>query len=685
MKRFSIIAILIFTLIAPATAGRIVKSINHNWSFTPGWEVKRELTQTPQINIPHTWNLDALSGKANYNRMLGNYLREINIPKEWKETKSIYLRFKGVNHSAEVYINGKRVGNHKGGYTAFGFDITPYLNFDSHNTLWVRVSNAQDLDIMPLIGDFNIYGGIYRDVELIITPKVHISHTDHATSGVQITTTSITPSRANATISVEINGRSGMLAEATLVIKDGSGAVIDSTLRRIKFDIKGSNRVSWGATITNPRLWNGTIDPHLYSLDVVVKSVIDPNAKKPIITTDSITEYFGVRDFEVNEFNEFILNGKPYKLKGVTRHQDVAMLGSAIYGQNHRADIDLITEMGANAVRLTNYPQDPYFIELCDRAGIIVWSEIPFVGPGKYRDTGFNDSDEFKDNGAQQLTEMIAQLYNHPSIMFWGLFNELTQRGVDPSNYVKRLNTLAKNSDSRRLTVAASNQDGELNFITDLIGFNQYLGWSGGGMPRDIKAWSEAVRKDWPRLKVALSEYGAGGSIYQHSDSLVKPVVDSYWHPEQWQTYVHEQYLRVIESNPGFWGTFASSMFDWGSANQTSGDRAGVNDQGLVTFDRATRKDAFYLYKANWNRDDKFVYIASRRFYNRSKPIQTIQIFSACEEVTLTINNVTIGMVKNDGIGSFVFENCELKSGVNIIEALSTEGYYDRIEVMLNE
>ncbi len=686
MRKILLLTTLLLIFSTSTKAQRIVENLNKGWSFTPGWELLNDGSGNKLINIPHTWNLDALSGKADYKRMLGNYLREMSIPKEWQNTKKIYLKFKGVNESAEVYVNGKRVGSHSGGYTAFGFDITQYINFGSNNLLWVRVSNVQDLNIMPLVGDFNIYGGIYRDVELIVTPTIHISQGDYASSGIKVTTTSINNQRAKLTISAKIDGVAGRGGDVEMIIRNSDGAIVDSTYRRIKFDMRGQSDVVWGANIDEPRLWNGTIDPHLYSVDIVINSASAASknsAKKINIEKDSLREYFGVRSFEVNERNEFILNGEPYQLRGVTRHQDVAMLGNAIYPQNHRQDIKLMEEMGVNAVRLTHYPQDKYFIELCDRAGIIVWSEIPFVGPGRYRDTGFNDSDEFKENGTQQLMELIEQQYNNPSVMFWGLFNELTQRGVDPSGYVKMLNTLAKNEDPHRLTVAASNQDGELNFITDLIGFNQYIGWSGAGMPRNIEGWATSVRRDFPRLKVALSEYGAGGSIYQHQDSTIKPVANSYWHPEEWQTLFHEQYWKTINSKHQFWGTFISSMFDWGSAYRTEGDRPGINDQGLVTFDRAVKKDAFYFYKANWNKNDPFVYITGRRFYERNNKKQTIKVFSTCDEVTLTINDSTIKMVKNDGYGTFVFENCTLKQGINVIEALSTEGYYDRIEVEL--
>lgn len=680
MKKI-IFAIALACVALGSSAQRIVENINRGWSFTPGWEVRRDVGSSELVNIPHTWNLDALSGKIDYYRGLGNYLRELTIPKEWQGQK-VYLRFKGVNHTAEVYVNARRLGAHSGGYTAFGYDITAYLNYGGFNTLWVRVSNAQELGVMPLVGDFNIYGGIYRDVELIVTPPIHLSHTAHATTGVYITPTYVTTDRATVNVNAHVAGIAGRFSDIHFTLRDADGVVVDSTNRRVKIDIKGSTEITWSTTIQSPRLWNGTEDPHQYSLDVVAYSVDSPTVKVPVVQRDSIREHFGLRYYEINDQNQFLLNGQPYRIKGVCRYQDVAMLGGAVYPEHHRRDIDLMVEMGVNAVRLSHYPQDPYFIELCDRAGIIVWSEIPFVGPSGFRDTGFNDSDAFKENGEQQLVEMIRQLYNHPSILFWGLFNELTQRGEDPLQYVKYLNSVAQDEDGFRLTTAASNQDGDLNFVSDVIGFNQLLGWSNGA-PADVEAWGAAVRRDWPKLKVSLSQYGAGASVYQHQDSLVRPVVGSYWHPEGWQAYLHEQYWRVIKTKDYFWGSFVWSMFDFGSAFRREGTRAGINDSGLVTFDRSIRKDAFYYYKANWNSEDKMVYITDRRYDVRSKSVQSFKVYSSCSDVQLVINDEPQGVVSNDGFGVFEWKDCVLRPGLNVIEALSSEGLTDRVEVLL--
>ncbi len=665
-----------------ARSHREVININKGWSFSYGWQFSHRSELGELVNIPHTWNLDALSGIANYYRGLGNYLRELDIKASWRSGKKVYLRFEGVSQSAEVYVNGRRVGAHQGGYTAFGFDITPYLNFDGVNTLWVRVNNAQNLDLMPLSGNFNIYGGIYRNVELIVTPAVHISHTQYATSGVRVTQKLVSNQKAVVDVVAEIEGMSSSVVNVQFKLKDSAGNSIDSLQRNVKIGISGRVNANWALTIHNPKLWHGTIDPHRYRIEVVTESSSGGRGVA-IASRDSVCQYFGLRNIEVSAQNEFLLNGKKYPIRGVTKFQDYALLGSAIYPEEDIRDMELIAEMGVNALRLVHYPHSEHFIELCDKVGIIVWSEIPFIGPGEYRNTGFNNSTLFRDNGILQLQEMLAQQYNNPSVVFIGLFNEIAQRGDDPLQYIRQLNMVAKDESGGRLTVAASNQNGEINFVTDLIGFNQYLGWK-EGMPNDIDRWAQSVRGEWPRLKVALSEYGAGASIYQHEIPATRPVVDSYWHPEEWQTAFHEEYLRTI-SKGYFWGTFASSMFDWGAAHLRLGNRPGISDMGLVTFDRASKKDAFYLYKANWNSDESFVHITSKRYVDRAGLSQDIKVISPSDSVTLVVNGKEVATLGNSGVGTFTFTGCKMERGENTIKALSLDGSQDSIMIRIVE
>lgn len=668
------ISLIALTLSITSLSAREVININRGWQFTPGWEVQKN--KYTDINLPHTWNLDALSGKIDYFRGLGNYVKHIEIPSQWKEDK-IYIRFKGSNHTTDLYVNGKHVGKHKGGYTAFTWNITPYLKIGEKNTLWVRVDNSMDLDLMPLLGDFNMYGGIYRDVDIIVTPKTHIDLENYSSSGVFITQSNVTDQKADVTITAHIVGEINDVSEVKFTILNQENQIIDSLVRRTKIGNSGKADVEAMFTINQPRLWNSVIDPYMYHADISVKN-IPTKTTKTKETEDKITQNFGLRYYSVDKDNQFFLNGKPFKIQGVGKHQDWAGIGNALSPLNHQRDIEIMLEMGVNAVRLTHYPHDPYFLDLCDKAGIIVWSEIPFVGPGGYRDKGFNDSEAFRANGKLQLQEMIRQLYNHPSILFWGLFNELVQLGDDPVPYVRELNELAKEEDPSRITVSASNQDGDLNFITDLVAFNQYFGWY-GGMPEDLDRWGAALRKDWPKLMVGVSEYGAGGSIYHQTDSLVKTIPTSYWHPEQWQTHYHEQHWKIISEKPYFWGTFVWVMFDFGAAHRTEGQVPGINDKGLVTFDRATPKDAFYFYKAVWNKKDPFVHIANRRLQSRTSEKQTIKVYSNQESVELIVDGVPQTVIEADGSGIFIWKDIPMSLGEHTVEAISTSGKPDKV------
>ena len=646
-------------------AQREVINFNNNWRFTTGWEVQRE--KSININLPHTYNLDALAGKKDYYRGAASYVKMFDVPKNWIQNKQVYLKCKGVNHTATLFVNSKYIESHKGGYTAFTVDITPFLT-EGRNSIWIRTTNALDLSVAPLVGDFNFYGGIYRDVELIVTPKTNIAPNYWGSNGVFISTPEVNRQKAQVEIKAIINSSKQTTAKVEFTIHDALNNVIGTHTEKYKLEPYTNRQATASFTIQSPILWQATENPYLYTTMVKIS---DEDSEKENQQPDSVIQHFALRYFEVNSDNQFLLNGIPTQIKGVCKHQDFAGLGNAIHKQNHNEDMRWVKEIGANAVRLSYYPFDPYFIELCDKEGVMVWSEIPLIGPGGYRDKGFVASNEFRENSITQLKEMIRQLYNHPSIMWWGLFNELTQRGDDPVNLIKELNYIAKEEDPQRLTVAASNQDGALNFVTDLIGFNQYIGWH-SGEPGDIEAWGERLHKEWPHLKVGISEYGAGASIYQHQDSIsLSPVPNSYFHPEGYQSYYHEKYWRNIDKTKYFWGTFIWNLFDFGAAHRTEGDTPGINDKGLVTFDRKTAKDAFYFYKANWNKEIPFVYIVgSKRDQRIAKPSE-FKIYSSCEEIKLIVNGIAYGNVQNDGYGTFIWKNIPIKKGENTVVALA--------------
>ena len=636
--------------------------LNNDWNFRFSHQVQKG-TEV-RVDLPHTWNAqDALSGKIDYKRGIGNYEKNLFIRPEWKG-KRLFIRFEGVNNIADVFINRSHIGEHRGGYGAFIFEITGKVEYGKENSILVRVNNGEQLDIMPLVGDFNFYGGIYRDVHLLITDETCISPLDYASPGVRLIQDSVSHRYAKVRAIVDLsNGSSGnQEVELNVRLLDGQRVVKEGTKN---VNLSGNEVMQQELTfeIDQPHLWNGRQDPFLYQAEVTLFR----NGQM----VDRVTQPLGLRFYRIDPDKGFFLNGKHLPLQGVCRHQDRSEVGNALRPQHHEEDVALMLEMGVNAVRLAHYPQATYFYDLMDKNGIIVWAEIPFVGPGGYNDKGFVDLPAFRANGKEQLKELIRQHYNHLSICVWGLFNELTELGDNPVEYIKELNVLAHQEDTTRPTTSASNQMGDLNFITDAIAWNRYDGWY-GGTPADLGKWLDRMHKDHPKICIAISEYGAGASIYHQQDSLVKTVPTSWWHPENWQTYYHIENWKTISSRPYVWGSFVWNMFDFGAAHRTEGDRPGINDKGLVTFDRKVRKDAFYFYKANWNREEPMLYLTGKRNTVRTQRLQTITAFTNLSGAELFVNGKSYGKAIPDSYAILEWKNVELEPGENEIKVVST-------------
>ena len=636
--------------------------LNNDWNFRFSHQVQKG-TEV-RVDLPHTWNAqDALSGKIDYKRGIGNYEKNLFIRPEWKG-KRLFIRFEGVNNIADVFINRRHIGEHRGGYGAFIFEITGKVEYGKENSILVRVNNGEQLDIMPLVGDFNFYGGIYRDVHLLITDETCISPLDYASPGVRLIQDSVSHRYAKVRAIVDLsNGSSGnQEVELNVRLLDGQRVVKEGTKN---VNLSGNEVMQQELTfeIDQPHLWNGRQDPFLYQAEVTLFR----NGQM----VDRVTQPLGISFYRIDPDKGFFLNGKHLPLQGVCRHQDRSEVGNALRPQHHEEDVALMLEMGVNAVRLAHYPQATYFYDLMDKNGIIVWAEIPFVGPGGYNDKGFVDLPAFRANGKEQLKELIRQHYNHPSICVWGLFNELTELGDNPVEYIKELNVLAHQEDTTRPTTSASNQMGDLNFITDAIAWNRYDGWY-GGTPADLGKWLDRMHKDHPEICIAISEYGAGASIYHQQDSLVKTVPTSWWHPENWQTYYHIENWKTISSRPYVWGSFVWNMFDFGAAHRTEGDRPGINDKGLVTFDRKVRKDAFYFYKANWNREEPMLYLTGKRNTVRTQRLQTITAFTNLSGAELFVNGKSYGKAIPDSYAILEWKNVELEPGENEIKVVST-------------
>ncbi len=659
MKRYLYI-LMAFMLIAGTVSARSTYNINARWTFFTGNDTDTGASSV--IYLPHTWNSDAVAASGGYYRGVGNYMKDVDIPYSW-HGKRIFLRIGGAATVTDIIINGRHVADHYGGNSAFTVELTDRLKYGQANKFWIIVNNSPRLDVLPTAGEENVYGGIFRNVELIVCEPLSVSPASAGGDGVWITTTKLSAETAEGNVRLNlldmesvpenVRARIRFFDRQERLVSQNSVAIVDLA--------PGNTEVTLPFTVSKPKLWQGMEDPYLYDVEVTITTGDDR-------ITDSLTIGTGFRTFGVDKQNNFLLNGKPYKLRGVILNRNRMMVGTAMTPFQIEEDVNIIREMGANAVRVAGGQHSDYFYTLCNEAGIIVWNDAPLTGVVYPTDRDFTDTPQFRANGTQQLREMISQLYNNASIAMWGIFSDVSTRGDDPVPYVRELNKLAHTLDPTRLTVASSVQDGDINFVTDLVVFNQSFGWL-TGMPDGIVLWMEQLRRNFPQLPAGLS-YSAGASILHQSEKLEKTVVLSNHHPENWQTHFHEQYMKYAVGAPQFWGVFVGNMFDFGAARRTWGDGKGTNDHGLVTFDRKDRKDAYYLYKANWNTAEPFVYITNKRLDTRTNRSQTIKVYSNQQEVELFIGNRSAGK-RTGECGIFTWENVELKGGVNRLEACS--------------
>ncbi|MDH3252883.1 MAG: glycoside hydrolase family 2 protein, partial [Ignavibacteria bacterium] len=611
------------------------------------------------VSLPHTWNAaDGQDGGNDYYRGVGWYRKQLLLDEQYRG-KSIFLFFEAAATVAHVFVNGRLAGTHKGGFSAFCFDISPLARFGENNVIAVKVSNAHDTTIAPLRGDFTIFGGLYRNVRLLVLDQLSISPLDYASSGVYVTQSNVSQESATLEITAVVRNGSPGRRDATLrcTIADAEGNIVTTATSTVSV-ASGSKQLGINhVVLSNIRLWNGRNDPYLY--DVTVE-VVSGN-----FVVDRVDQQVGLRFFRADPDKGFFLNGGPYRLHGANRHQDRENMGWAISFREHEEDYRLLREMGCSAVRLAHYQHAQEFYSLCDQGGMVVWAELALVD-------FVNPSEEFMANCRQQLTELIKQNYNHPSIMFWCLFNELIPE-ADPALYgrvVDELNTLSHRLDPGRLTTSASRSmyDGDLyiNTVTDLIGYNVYKGWY-EDMPADFAAYADNLKIRFPRHRISIAEYGAGAGISQHEVPPRKPKTTARWHPEEWQSTFHEVIWNAMGERPFLWGTFVWNMFDFASDGRAEGELPGRNDKGLVTFDRRVKKDAFFWYKANWN-PEPMVYITSRRFTQRPAGATEIRVYSNCDSVSVSVNGKSLGtQTSNDHL--FLWNDVVLAVGPNVIQA----------------
>lgn len=605
---------------------RKTTNINEGWSFIKDGEIE-------QISLPHTWNaLDGQGAAESYYR--GRCVYEKTIP---AYEGRVYLEIGAANTVCEVYINGIYIGSHENGYSMFRFEITDFLNPDE-NKIRIIVDNSENEFLYPQMADFTFYGGIYRDVNIISeVAQSHFALLDMSLCGMYITP------KADGRVFVKslIEGSSKDLTKE-FVITDADGNEV--TKEEVPADTDAVKLF-----IENPIFWNGVENPYLYTMTA--------RLKKDGEIIDEIADRFGVREFYFDSEKGFFLNGNHVKMKGVSRHQDREGLGNALTIKEHKEDIELIKEVGANSVRLAHYQHDEKFYDLCDEEGLLVWAEIPVIS---------SFSKKKQEQAKFMLEELIRQNYNHPSIYCWSVANEVSINSAAPGlvSGITELNNIAHALDSTRPTATAQlsmvSVNSKLNEIPDILGYNHYFGWYMQTVD-GIDKWLDNFHEKKPNIKLCISEYGAEGMPNLHSAA---PTQGDY--TEEYQAYYHEHYIKAINERDWLWGSYVWNMFDFGSAIRNEGGVRGRNNKGLVTLDRKIKKDSFYVYKAHWS-NEKFVHIAGERFADRPTGAQKIKVYSNCESVTLTVNGE-----KQELTADKIFEfDAVIKEGENVITAKS--------------
>jgi beta-galactosidase len=637
------------------------KAMNlEEWSFEKGklnYAEKLSTTESDweKVKVPHTFSMDAIEA-IGYYKGDAWYRTTFEIPSSMSGER-LFIRFEGVGQEAEVFANEKNVGKHSGGYSAFCFEITNQVKMGQKNLIAVRVTNASNFKRIPVDDDlFNHYGGIYRPVCIFSTPICNISPTYNASPGLFVEVKELTEQNAKLEIRTQVSSTLNKKnAQLQYTIEDAKGKNV--LVHKELFDLNQSNQViSATIEIKNPILWNGRKNPYLYSVEA--KLITDSS-------TDQVVQNFGIRTYTFDANKGFILNSKPYSLHGVNMHQEWKQVGPALTDEQHQTDLELVDEIGATVLRLAHYQHSDMAYELVDKKGILAWAEIPFVHDYSGREG---------ENSKQQLTELMLQNYNHPSIFLWGLWNEVrAYKSPDEScvGLTKELNELAHKLDDSRLTVSASDEGMVSNMgnITDLQAWNKYFGWY-YGQYKDMGSWLDASHKNYPERPLAISEYGVEANIYHQDASKLEKPVGNYF-PEMEQSNYHELTWKILKDRPFVWGTFIWTMFDFSVNVWNRGGVPHMNQKGLVTFDRTVKKDAFYFYKANWSKEP-VLYIAERRNTERKTNLISVKVYTNQEEVVLYINNEKVATQKlTSDINVVKFDNIKLAEGNNTIAVVS--------------
>ena len=614
---------------------RYITNFNSDWEFSlhsdDNWE---------KVTLPHTWNnLDGQDGGNDYYRGKCTYRKTI-LKKDLPLGEEHYLEINGANLSSVVYLNGEKLKSHDGGYSTYRVRLK---DLRDENILEVTVDNSPSDRVYPQTADFTFYGGLYRDVRLISLPSSHFSLENLGTPGIKATP----DVKGTLDVEVEVDGDYDSILY-TLLDREGK-VVTEENSRETKVTL----------SVPSPHLWNGRKDPYLY----YIKAELLKGEER----LDEVGSEIGFRSFRIDPERGFILNGEEYPLRGVSRHQDRKDKGNAISKEDHEEDMALIMEVGANTIRLAHYQHDQYFYHLCDKNGIVVWAEIPYIS---------QHMSQGRENTISQMKELITQNYNHPSIVVWGLSNEITMGNPKDPDMLENhriLNDLCHTMDKTRLTTSAMltvcGIDEEIVHISDVVSYNHYFGWYGGEVSMN-GPWFDAFHKKYPNKPIGCSEYGCEALNWHTS----RPIQGDY--TEEYQAYYHEEMIKQFFSRKYLWATHVWNMFDFGADARAEGGENGQNHKGLVTIDRKYKKDAFYAYKA-WLSEEKFIHIASKRYVDRTEDITNVTVYSNLPEITLFLNGEKFETkTAEDHFFKFQVPN----KGRTIIEAVYGD-YRDKSEI----
>ena len=592
------------------------------YNFNTKWGFSKEAVEAPTtmperwnwVNLPHTWNnIDGQDGGNDLYRGTAFYAKELekmDLPK----ADRYFLEIQGANSSAILYVNGKKLANHDGGYSTWRVDITDVL--EDKNLFVFELDNSANDRVYPQNADFTFYGGLYRNVNIIAVNESHFDLEYYGAPGIKVTPEVV---GENAKVEVEVFVKNVKENQKLIyTLKDAEGNVV------VEQETLASQTVA-SLEIENVHLWHGRKDPYLYTAEVYLKSEDE--------VLDNVSTRFGCRTFEIHPENGFILNGEEYPLRGVSRHQDRWGVGNALLKEHHDEDMDLICEVGATTIRLAHYQHDQYFYDLCDERGMVVWAEIPYIST--HMPNG-------RENTITQMKELVVQNYNHPSIVVWGLSNEITIGGEDDPDLVENhriLNDLVHEMDKTRLTtiacVSMCSMDNEYVQIPDVVSYNHYFGWYGGDTSQN-GPWFDEFHAKHPNIPIGCSEYGCEALNWHTSN----PEQGDY--TEEYQAYYHEELIKQFYTRKYMWATHVWNMFDFGADSRNEGGENGQNHKGLITFDRKYKKDSFYAYKA-WLSDEPFVHICGKRYVDRVEETTKVTVYSNQPEVELFANGVSLG------------------------------------------